>query len=322
MDKCYKSIITAPRTPSAAKPANSFARLNELFARWIAGLDVLRPKSVETYDYAIRQFLRWLHKRGRLAELCLDDVLAYRDFLTKTKQPATVQIYMTALRRFFKWLEREGVYKNIAKHIKGVDVERCHKRDYLTVEQVKNVLEKIGPETERDRRDYAILSLMITSGLRDTEISRANVGDIGTAGESAVLYLRGEDRDEQAEYVELTEPVKEAVCRYLNGRGELDTAAPLFTSVSRNSRDRRLSTRSISEIAKRRLRAAGYDSDKLTAHSFRHSAVALALLGGLSLQEAQKFARHNNITSTLTYAHHLERAGNRGAEIVTGAVFG
>jgi integrase/recombinase XerC len=162
---------------------------------------------------------------------------------------------------------------------------------------------------------------MITGGLRDIEVSRANVEDISAVGGRAVLYLRGENQDEQVDYVKLTEPVKEAVNGYLREQGEFHPSAPLFTSLSRNSRGSRLSTRSISEIAKQRLRDAGYDSDKLTAHSFRHSAIALSLLGGLSLQEAQRFARHNDISSTLTYAHHLERAGSRGAEVVTGAIF-
>ena len=311
---------TATFQSSAFGQLLAAARLNKLFVRWVAGLDI-RLKSVETYTYAVRQFLRWLAERGQTADPALKDILAYRRFLIETKKPTTAQTYIISLRRFFQWLEAKGFYSNIAKHIKSVKVKREHKKDYLTVEQVKNVLGKIERRTERDRRDYAILSLMITGGLRDIEVSRANVEDIAAVGGHAVLYLRGESQDEQADYVKLTEPVKEAVNGYLREQGGFRPSAPLFTSLSRHNRGSRLSTRSISEIAKQRLRAAGYDSDKLTAHSFRHSAIALSLLGGLSLQEAQRFARHNDISSTLTYAHHLERASNRGAEVVTGAIF-
>jgi integrase/recombinase XerC len=267
--------------------------------------------------------LNWLHERGQTTGPGRKDVSAYKRFLVETKKPATAQTYIVALRLFFKWLEAKGIYDNIAKHLKGVKVDRYHKKDYLTVEQVKNVLGKIELRTERGRRDYAILSLMITCGLRDIEVSRVNIKDIAAAaGGHAVLRLRGENQDERTGYVKLTEPVKEAVNGYLRERDGARPSAPLFTSISRNSRGGRLSTRSISEIAKQRLRDAGYDSGKLTAHSFRHSAIALALLGGLSLQEAQRFARHSNISSTLNYAHNLERAGNKGAEVVTGAVFG
>lgn len=293
-------------------PSSSSIRLEELFVRWVAYLDV-RPKSVETYTCAIRRFLYWLQDRGGVANPERSDILAYRDFLTKTKKPTTVQTYIIALRLFFQWLEAEGAYNNIADHVKGARIERYHKKDYLTVDQVKNVLHKIELRTERDRRDYAILSLMITGGLRDIEVSRANIKDIGTAGGHTVMYLRGKGQDERADYVKLMEPVAAAINKYLQDRGgEIEPDAPLFTSVSRSSRGNRLTTSSISRMAKQRLRDAGYDSDRLTAHSFRHSAITLALLGGLSLQEAQQFARHTNISSTLIYAHNFERADNRG----------
>jgi integrase/recombinase XerC len=320
MDEYRQTLVTTPPSPSEAAPVSSPVRLDELFARWIAYLDV-RPKSVETYVCAVRQFLRWLHKHGKTANPAREDILAYRQFLAETKKPATVQTYIIALRLFFQWLAAEGVYNNIAEHIKGAKIERYHKKDYLTIEQVKNVLGRIEPRTERDRRDYASLLLMITGGLRDIEVSRANIGDIDAAGGNAVLYLRGKGQDERADYVKLTEPVITAINRYLQDRGETKPAAPLFISVSRSSRGSRLTTRSISRIAKQRLRDAGYDSDRLTAHSFRHSAITFALLGGLSLQETQQFARHTNISSTLIYAHNLERAGNRGAEVITGAIF-
>jgi site-specific recombinase XerD len=49
----------------------------------------------------------------------------------------------------------------------------------------------------------------------------------------------------------------------------------------------------------------------LTAHGLRHTTITLSLLGGASLQEAQAFARHANITTTQIYAHNIERANNK-----------
>jgi integrase len=67
--------------------------------------------------------------------------------------------------------------------------------------------------------------------------------------------------------------------------------------------------------------AAGYDSSRLTAHSLRHTAVTLSLLGGKSLQEVQQFARHTNIATTQIYAHNLDRAKNNCEEVVAKAIF-
>jgi len=70
-----------------------------------------------------------------------------------------------------------------------------------------------------------------------------------------------------------------------------------------------MTTRSISRIVKAALKGAGMDSDRLTAHSLRHTAVTLSLLAGASIQEAQSMVRHSNINTTLIYAHNIDRIG-------------
>jgi integrase/recombinase XerC len=91
--------------------------------------------------------------------------------------------------------------------------------------------------------------------------------------------------------------------------------------LSNNSQGKRLSTRSISGIVKQRLKNAGFDSDRLTAHSLRHTAVTLSLIGGNTLQEVQQFARHENISTTQIYAHNLDRAKNRCEETISSSIF-
>lgn len=74
----------------------------------------------------------------------------------------------------------------------------------------------------------------------------------------------------------------------------------------------RLKTRSLREIVKRAMRRAGFDDDRLTTHSLRHTAVTLALLGGATLQQAQSMARHTNSNTTLVYSHNLDRVSQAG----------
>ena len=74
------------------------------------------------------------------------------------------------------------------------------------------------------------------------------------------------------------------------------------------NRGGRMTTRSISRIAKQAMREQGIDSPRLTAHSMRHTAVTLALLGGATVQETQAMARHASVTTTMRYAHNLDRA--------------
>ncbi len=70
------------------------------------------------------------------------------------------------------------------------------------------------------------------------------------------------------------------------------------------------------------MKNAGYNSKRLTAHSLRHSAVTIALLGGLSLQDVQAFARHATIATTTIYAHNISRLTSLVENSIARAIFG
>ena len=162
---------------------------------------------------------------------------------------------------------------------------------------------------------------MVSCGLRDIEVSRANVEDMRTLGDKTVLFLQGKGRDERNEYVIVPAQVEAQLRAYLKARGEYKDTDALFISLSNNSKGMRMSTRSISGIAKAAMVEAGYDSKRLTAHSLRHTAVTLALLGGATAQEAQQFARHKSINTTMIYAHNLEAQRNRCSGLVADSIF-
>lgn len=292
----------------------------ELFARFIAYLDA-SPKTVETYTKALKQLFAYFSVNG-IRQPQREDVMAFREELKASgHKPTTVQNYITAAKLFFSWTAQEGYYPNIADHLKGAKLDREHKKDYLTSGQVKAVLAAIERSNLQGLRDYAILTLMVTGGLRDIEVSRADIGDLRAAGAYTVLYVQGKGRQEKTEYVKVSSQVEKAIRAYLKARGSTGEEEPLFASVSNNSQGKRLSTRSISGIVKHRLREAGYDSQRLTAHSLRHTAVTLSLLSGKDITEVQQFARHANIATTMIYNHSLDKAKNSCGEAIAQAIF-
>ena len=292
----------------------------ELFNRFISYLDTA-PKTVETYTKALRQLFSYFSLNG-ITQPQREDIIAFRDELKASgHKPTTVQSYITATKIFFSWTAQEGYYPNIADHLKGAKLDREHKKDYLTSRQVKEVLESIERESLQGLRDYAILTLMVTGGLRDIEVSRADIGDLRNAGENTVLFIQGKGREEKTEYIKISAPVEKAIRAYLTARGETAEAQPLFISLSNNSHGARLTTRSVSGIVKARLQAAGYNSERLTAHSLRHTAVTLSLLAGKDITEVQQFARHANIATTMIYNHSLDKAKNSCSEAIAQAIF-
>lgn len=309
------TILNESRTPTRLQEVTA-----GLFDSFISYIDA-SPKTIETYKRALKQLFYYLSFTG-ITRPQREDIIAFRDELrARGNKPTTIQNYITAAKLFFKWTAQEGHYPNIAEHLKGAKLDREHKKDYLTSQQIKDILKGVERETLQGKRDYAILSLMITGGLRTIEVIRADIGDIRTAADSTALYIQGKGREEKTEYIKIAAPVEKAIRDYLKARGEADNSKPLFASISNNSKGERLSTRSISGIVKARLQAAGYDSSRLTAHSLRHTAVTLSLLAGRELAEVQQFARHANITTTMIYNHAIDKAKNGCSAAVSAVIF-
>lgn len=293
----------------------------DLYFNFISFLDV-KEKTADTYRKALKRLFQYFAENN-ISQPTRSDLIAFRDELKAVNKASTVKTYLTATRLFFRWLEQEGLYKNIADKIKGAKVEHGHKKDALTVDQVKDVIDTFTTDTEAStaKRDYAIFCLMVTCGLRTIEVVRADMEDLRTLGSKTVLYVQGKGKDEKSDYVIITREVEKAIRSYLATRTDATDKAPLFSSTSNNSRGKRLTTRTISGIVKERLKLAGLNSNRLTAHSLRHTAVTLSLLGGSTLQEARQFARHSNIATTEIYAHNLERIANPCEGIVSSSIF-
>lgn len=279
----------------------------DIIVKYLNSIDV-KPKSKDTYRKALKQFVKWITTRGS-EQLERADILDYKAFLMANYSASTVSAYLTAVKGLYKWLEAEKICPNVTTGIKGAKTSKGYKKDTLTVEQAKRILANIERTTVEQLRDYALINLLLRTGLRTIEVERANIEDIRQEAGEALLYIQGKGRDEKDNFVILTAATLEPLQAYIKARNEKDSKAPLFTSESNRSKGERLTTRSISRIIKNAMKAAGIESNRLTAHSLRHTAITFSLLGGATIQEAQQMARHSNINTTMIYAHNIERIG-------------
>lgn len=300
-----QNVSLAPRSDETA--IQTTLDYSAIIDRFLLAHDI-KPKSKETYRRALRQFFVYLETEG-VTRPTRETLIAYKAYLIDKKLSAyTVSAYIIAVRKMFQWTESEHLYANIASQIKGQKKPKGFKKDALSVKQARKLLTDMETDTISGARDYALVNLLVRTGLRTIEAVRANVEDIRQQGEQAVLYIQGKGRDSKDDIVILTEETLEPIRAYISMRGQgVKDSSPLFISHSDRNYGERLTTRSVSRIVKDKLRASGLDDRRLTAHSLRHTAVTFSLIGGASIQEAQTLARHSDINTTLIYAHNLER---------------
>jgi integrase/recombinase XerC/integrase/recombinase XerD len=277
---------------------------------FLLSLDI-RESSKQTYKRQLKEFLSWF-KTCKKTHPMRQDIIAYKDFLREVKELSALTIggYLTAIKRFFDWLEHQQIYPNIARSVRGPKRKPGFRKDALSIDQVKKLLDAIDCSTLQGKRDYAIINLMVRTGLRTIEIIRATKEDIATFSGVQVLWIHGKGRDSKDEFVVLTQKTLDPIGTYLRARGIIKEAASLFASCSTKNFGKRLTTRSISRIVKERLKLIGINDARITAHSLRHTAITMSLLAGATPQEARALARHSDINTTMIYAHNIQRIAN------------
>lgn len=292
--------------------------LIERFAKF-AGVS---ESSRQTYTKCLRQLFRYFEENS-ITNPTRENLVDWLAVLTaERKSASTIQLYLTSAKIFFRWLSQEGIFANIADHMKsGVKIGHNHKKDALSNEQCKTLIKNVKGDSLKNLRDRAILSLMTTAGLRTVEVVRADIEDIRHERGKIFLYVQGKGHSAKDEKILLATQAYSAIKSYLNARGKIQGSAPLFVSTSRRNKNARLDTQTIRKMVKANLRGIGLDSPRLTAHSLRHSTATNLIFAGVSLPKVQMILRHKNINTTMIYADAWERYNNNGEQIRSDLIF-
>ncbi|BDC34544.1 tyrosine recombinase XerC [Candidatus Dependentiae bacterium Noda2021] len=280
--------------------------LNQLLEQFIASQDITQTSRV-SYRNALKQFFTWLESACPLSPN-RQTILAYKESLdVKGLRPFTRSAYLVVVRKFFEWTETLKLYPNIARGIKGAKKQvKSHQKNALTIDQIKLLLGSIERSTITGKRDYALINLLIRTGLRLIEIKRSDIGDI-THETDRLLWIRGKARDGKDDFVLLTNQAYEPIQEYIKARTNITLKSPLFSSLSDRNYGRRLTIHSLSRIIKQRLRGVGIDSTRVTAHSLRHTFGVMSMQAGASLYEVQLAMRHTAPTTTEVYLGDIEK---------------
>ena len=312
------------------KTTRSYITNLRQFMAWLKYSQIRNPQRQDIINY--RQWLSAEHPAITLDPANLDG-WNYRtdnagDPINVNCKPNTITQYLRIVCQFFRWTAANGYYPDIAANIHAPKVKNdTHRKDALTIDEVRAIEDSIAERakereqeaqeaykdtagriqrtTEQGKRLFAIYLLAVNAGLRTVEISRANIKDLETKNGQTRLYIWGKGHTEPDQRKPLAPEVAEAIKDYLRSRTDKPTgASPLFVATGNRSGGKRIATTTISTMLKRAMQAAGFDSERLTAHSLRHTAgTTVQELTG-NIYTTQKYMRHSNPATTEIYLHN------------------
>lgn len=293
-------------TPKAAPAAVVLRNVptTEVIGYYVAQEDV-KESSKKLYARTLRLFFEWVANEGKqVAQLTKADIVEYKNALFENGLSSlSVASYLTSLRKFYEWAESEKLYPNIVKGVKTPRRTQAFKKQHLTEEKSAELLTHFEALS---LRDYAIVNLILRTGLRTIEVVRADVGDITFKANRRILKVHGKGHDEKDDFVVLTDKAYQPIADYLKTRKKAKASEPLFTSDSNRNTGERLTTRTISGLCKSGLKAVGLDGREFTAHSLRHTTAVMILKNGGELTEAQAVLRHTSPATTQIYTESIK----------------
>lgn len=245
----------------------------------------LSERTLEIYNLTFTYLLRF-HDKG-LAEMTSDDIREwFNHLLDKGTSPRTVDNYRRYLSSFYNFCNVEGlIFKNPMKKIEGIKQPKQVKQPFSSEEIA--LLRKNCDAL----REKAIFELLLSSGVRVSELSNINREDLDF--NNNCFYVIGKGNKERKCY--FNESSKVAIKDYLNSRTDINPA--LF--VSEMKPYKRLGTSGIEYSLKTIGKRAGVS--KVHPHRFRRSFCCNLLSKGVPLEQIRILAGHTNLETTKLY---------------------
>ena len=146
----------------------------------------------QAYTHALARFLRFVEGKP-FAALKRPLIVQYREELLQRLAARSASLYLAVVRNLFTWLEGHTQFPNIAAGVKGARAPQEHARDTLSQDQGRALLAHLEANagSVRGKRDLAIVTLLLHTGVRAVEAVRANVRDVSKREGKDVLYVQG-----------------------------------------------------------------------------------------------------------------------------------
>jgi integrase/recombinase XerC len=241
------------------------------FEAFLAGQDNCTPEGVD--HLTVRRYLAQLHKG-----------------LTKS----SIGRKLSAVRALFRYLLREGRLERNPAELVSAPKKEQRVPFHLNIDQVTALVSAPKATSGLPLRDRAVLETLYSCGIRVSELTGMNVGDLDLDGATARVLGKGS----KERIVPVGSFARTALAAYLKERGDPEGSAPLIL----NARGGRLTRRSVGRIVDAHMLLIA-SMRKVSPHTLRHSFATHLLEGGADLRAIQELLGHASLSTTQKYTH-------------------
>jgi site-specific recombinase XerD len=296
------------------KPTKFAHYLNKYFTVHLPSVGGLTPATIDSYRYAFMMFLSYMDECGTKADfldihhLNRDNILGFLDWLQASRHNSvtTRNHRQAAINSFVKFLMYElpdELYE--FQQILSIPIKKSPSKEvpYLKTDDLKVLFEQIGKTTVKDARDYGIMTLLYTTGIRVSELIGIKVKNVSFSQPASILV---HGKGSKSRYVPLIKPALTAVKKHIE-LNMLDEPKYIGAWLFVNHRKEKFTRQGINYIVKKyfqmaKLKNPGITIDRFSPHIIRHSAAMGLVESGVDLIYIRDLLGHVSVTTTEIYA--------------------
>lgn len=272
-----------------------------VFAAWMRTDRGWSEETIRGCCSTVDCFFDWLDERGvALDSVAMTDIdQAVARWHARDYSRVTIHNYSQRLRTFFRFAERQGwCTPGMAD---GIMPSRFHRGETvskgLTRDEVLRLLSTSEGNRAVDRRDRAILMVLIAYGLRAGEVAGLRLDDLDWTQET--LQVRS-PKPGRTHHYPLSRGVGQTILRYIRNVRPRCPERALFLTL--NAPVRPMTRAAIGHVVSSRLDRLGIVGKRRGPHALRHATAQHLLDQGLSMKEVGDYLGHRSVSATSAYA--------------------
>ncbi len=258
------------------------------------------PRTIIEYQRDLLGFKNFILDKN----LLLADKTDVRSFLEHLKNqkncsPKTIQRKIATLRSFYKFCLREDyISKNPMDYIQNQKIEK-KLPVFLTEQETNKIIQTAFSmsHTVRGRRDYAMILLFLSTGLRISELINLTLGDIDVyCNKDFTIKVRGKGNKERI--IPILGRAKDALESWIKHKPSSPYKEIFINLTSRKP----VTSRSIQRTIKKYTEQAGIEK-KISPHKLRHTFATNLLRNQADIVSIQELLGHESLNTTRIYTH-------------------